>query len=103
MPHILCYNKLNSNCNDGEIMNSARRIVSDLKHQRIDLRTTADIKAMLSLAAELIGVSMSAFTLEAAYEKAKDIVKAHEIILLSDQERINFYHCLKNLLNQIKN
>ncbi len=66
-----------------------------LKQKRIDLRTTARIKNILTRAAELAGVSISTFMTQAAYEKAKKIISMHEIITLSDMERDQFLSILE--------
>jgi uncharacterized protein (DUF1778 family) len=60
------------------------------KLQRIDLRTTSRIKDALSRAAEVIGLSVSSFLIEAAYEKAQNILKEQEMIKLSNEERDKF-------------
>lgn len=69
---------------------SAQAHSEKIKLQRIDLRTSGKVKDVLNLAAELCGLSMSRFLIEAAYEKAKNLINAHETIKLSQAERDNF-------------
>jgi uncharacterized protein (DUF1778 family) len=47
----------------------------DSKFQRIDLRTTAEIKNTLVLAAKLLGTTVSGFLINAAYKQAQSLLK----------------------------
>lgn len=66
------------------------KVSASAKLQRIDLRTTATIKITLAQAAELAGLSVSSFLIEAAYEKAKSLIREQEILRLADVERDRF-------------
>lgn len=59
----------------------------EAKMKRIDLRVTSQIKTTLANAAELTGLSLSAFLIETAYERARNLIKEEEILKLSDAER----------------
>lgn len=67
----------------------------EMRQQRIDIRTSAKIKTALNEAADLSGISMSAFVLAAAYEKAKSLLHSQENITLSDVERDKFLTLLE--------
>ncbi|MEK8016283.1 MAG: DUF1778 domain-containing protein, partial [Candidatus Parabeggiatoa sp.] len=62
---------------------------------RIDIKTTPDIKNTLSRAAALSQQSISGFLLEAAFERAKRVLKEHETITLSNAERDRFFALLE--------
>jgi len=62
---------------------------------RIQIKTTQDIKSTLSRAATLSHQSISAFLLDAAFERAKNVLKAHEMITLSNVERERFFTLLE--------
>ncbi len=53
---------------------------------RINLRTSAEAKALIERAAAYMGTSVSAFLLQHAYEAAKRVVAEHEVILLSQRD-----------------
>lgn len=76
-------------------MATTQHVNEQAKLQRIDLRTTAKVKNTLTYAAELAGVSMSTFLVEAAYEKAQNLIKKQEALLLSDNERDRFLALLE--------
>ena len=44
------------------------------QHERIDLRTTAEIKTLIRRAAATAGMSVSAFLLDAAQERARQVL-----------------------------
>ncbi len=67
-----------------------------IKQERIDLRATHEVKEELKRAAYLSGEKLSAFTLKAAQEKAKQILSEKESITLSDKERDKFFALLEN-------
>ncbi|HPE61769.1 MAG TPA: DUF1778 domain-containing protein [Thiolinea sp.] len=51
--------------------------------ERINLRTTAEVKSLLSRAAGLRGLSLSSFLLESARHAAEEVLKGQEQIVLS--------------------
>jgi uncharacterized protein (DUF1778 family) len=77
-------------------MATVHQVTQSFKQERIVLRTTPKVKSALAYAAELTGAaSMSAFMIEAAYEKAKSIIKENEVITLNDHERDRFLSLLE--------
>lgn len=60
----------------------------------INIRINADIKGTLTRAAALSQKSISAFLLEAAFERAKSILEEYETITLSNVERDRFFALL---------
>lgn len=76
-------------------MATSHHITETIKQQRIDLRTTSKIKNILANAAELKGTSISAFMIEASYEKARMVIKENEVITLPDTERNRFLALLE--------
>lgn len=70
--------------------------VSQQKQERIDLRTTKEVKDLLIRAATLSRVSISSFLLEAACERAKHVIAKEESLILSDYERDRFLELLES-------
>jgi uncharacterized protein (DUF1778 family) len=56
------------------------------KQQRIDLRTTAEIKERLARAAALTGTTISSFLISAALERANRVIAEEQIITLSQRD-----------------
>jgi len=52
-------------------------------HERIDLRTSPEIKELIVRAASTAGMSVSAFLLATAQERAKQILAEREMITLT--------------------
>ncbi|MCQ8130733.1 type II toxin-antitoxin system TacA family antitoxin [Methylomonas rivi] len=65
-------------------------------YERIDLRTSTEIKTLISRAASLSGVSLSAFLVSAAQERAKQIVSDSETLNLSSRDWDAFFNALDN-------
>ena len=63
-------------------------------YERIDLRTSTEIKALLSRAASLSGVSLSAFLVSTAQERARQIVSDSETLSLSPRDWEAFFKAL---------
>jgi uncharacterized protein (DUF1778 family) len=61
---------------------------------RINLRTSAEAKAMIERAAAYMGTTVSAFMLQNAYEAAKRVVAEHEVIMLSQRDFETFARAL---------
>lgn len=57
-----------------------------LAHERIDLRTSPEIKALIVRAASTAGMSVSAFLLGTAQERARQILAESEMITLSSRD-----------------
>jgi len=66
-----------------------------LKQEQIHVRITADVKSTLTKAAELSGMSMSAFVLNSAIKKARDVLLSNQQITLTNKEREKFLSLLK--------
>jgi len=65
-------------------------------YERIDLRTSTEIKTLLSRAASLSGVSLSAFLVSTAQERARQIVSDSETLSLSPRDWEAFFNALDN-------
>ncbi len=66
------------------------------KLQRIDLRTTTEIKDTLALAAKLLGTTVSGFLIGTAYKQAQSLLNEQQSIKLNDTERERFFAILDN-------
>lgn len=53
---------------------------------RINLRTSAEAKAMIERAASLMGTTVSSFMLQNAYDAARRIVSETDTLLLTQQD-----------------
>lgn len=60
------------------------------KDERIDVRVSAEFKALFARAAALSGMSLSSFVLEAARTQAIRLIDEHERVLLNDEARDQF-------------
>ena len=69
---------------------------TSLRNERLDLRLNSEIKSLFSRAAEYSGTTMSAFIIDAARERAQDLIKQNEIITLSNNDRDVFLELLAN-------
>jgi uncharacterized protein (DUF1778 family) len=65
------------------------------KEERIDLRTSREVKELIQRAAELLGTSMSAFIIYRAYDAAREVIAQQEGLVLSDRERDQFLELLE--------
>lgn len=65
-------------------------------HERIDLRTSPEIKELIVRAASTAGVSVSAFLLSTAQERAKQILAESEMITLTSRDWNAFAKALDN-------
>ena len=61
-----------------------------VKNTRLDLRTTKAAKNMLEQAANVIGTNLSAFLLESAMTRAREILAQSQIIHLNLKEAERF-------------
>ena len=66
------------------------------KGERIDFRVNTEVKALFTRAAELSGTSLSGFVLEAARQRAMELIENHERIVLNNQGRDAFLAALAN-------
>ena len=69
---------------------------STLPNERIDLRTSPEIKELIVRAASTAGLSVSAFLLGAAQERAKQILTENESITLTPRDWRAFVKALDN-------
>ncbi|MGX2041365.1 type II toxin-antitoxin system TacA family antitoxin [Methylocaldum sp. MU1018] len=63
-------------------------------YERIDLRTSPEIKELIVRAASTAGVSVSAFLLGAAQERAKQVLSEAELMTLSPRDWDAFFTAL---------
>ncbi len=56
------------------------------KSSQINLRTSADSKAMIERAAALMGLTLSGFMLQSAYEAARRVVSDYDTLMLSQRD-----------------
>jgi uncharacterized protein (DUF1778 family) len=65
-------------------------------HERIDLRTSPEIKELIVRAASTAGLSVSAFLLGAAQERARQILADSEMLTLTARDWKAFAQALDN-------
>lgn len=65
-------------------------------YERIDLRTSPEIKELIVRAAATAGVSLSAFLIASAQERAKQILAESETLMLSPRDWNAFFAALDN-------
>lgn len=65
-----------------------------LKNARMELKTTSGLKQMLSTAATLSGLDLTAFVLSSAEEKAREVIEHHDALSLSCEEQERFLNVL---------
>ena len=63
-------------------------------YERIDLRTSPEIKSLIVRAAATTGVSLSAFLIASAQERAKQILAESETLTLSPRDWNAFFSAL---------
>lgn len=66
------------------------------RDERLDLRISTDIKSLVTRAAESSGMTMSAFVIEAARERAIKLIEQQERIILNIEARDLFLNALAN-------
>lgn len=64
--------------------------------QRISLRSTEDAKNVIQEAADLLGIPLSSFMLQVAFERAKDLIKNSQEIKLNSSDRDLVMNLLEN-------
>jgi uncharacterized protein (DUF1778 family) len=57
------------------------------RDERVDFRINSELKALFSRAAEISGVNMSAFIIEAARDRALQVIEQYERIVLNNDAR----------------
>jgi len=63
---------------------------------RINLRTSAEAKAMIERAAALMGTTVSSFMLQNAYEAARRIVTENNTLLMTERDFEAFTSSIEN-------
>lgn len=71
-------------------------LTSTQAHERIDLRTSTEIKELIVRAATAAGMSVSAFLLGAAQERAKQVLAETEMLTLTARDWNAFTRALDN-------
>lgn len=66
----------------------------DIKDARIEFKTSKDIKSLLQEASNALGMDLSNFLISTAVQRAKEIIKEDNILILSKQEWKNFQELL---------
>jgi len=66
-----------------------------IKDARVDIKTTKAAKATLEQAAYALGTTLSAFILDCAMPKAREIITQSNLILLTHQENERFITALQ--------
>lgn len=67
-----------------------------LKQARMELKTTEDIKDLISQAATLLGLDSTSFVLGLAAEKAREVLSKHSMVKLSLEGQKRFAELSKN-------
>ena len=62
----------------------------DLKDARIEFKTSRDIKRLLQEAANSLGMDLSSFLISTATERARNVIKEDNILMLSKKEWKHF-------------
>jgi len=70
---------------------------ANLTSERIDLRTSPEIKELIVRAAATAGLSVSAFLLSAGQERARQVLSEAELITLSPNDWESFFSALDSI------
>ncbi len=71
-------------------------VVDEPKSARMEQRTKPHVKATIERAAALTGIDATSFVTNAAYERARETILAHERTVLSAPDRDVFLAALEN-------
>lgn len=92
--------RVDSKARSGAVMTSKKAALKSThavaKPARIELKTTDTSKKVLTKAARLTGVDLQAFVISTAEEHAREVIKHHESLTLSDNEQKRFLEILSN-------
>ncbi len=66
------------------------------KKERLEARITTGQKTLFTKAADIMGISVTAFVVSSALEKAVSTVHGHETMTLSARDSAAFVHALLN-------
>lgn len=70
--------------------------IMSARMSRLDIRTTKKAKEVIESAANAMGVTLSAFILECAMEKASEVLEKARRISLSREESERFFDLIEN-------
>jgi uncharacterized protein (DUF1778 family) len=71
-------------------------MTDSVKNERITARVTEQVKNTLSIAANIMGATLNQFLIQAALEKAENIIEKDKIIYLSEEDIQLFFSALDN-------
>ena len=71
-------------------------ISHEQENVRLVARVPKDVQEIITNAAELTGVSMSQFMIDAALDKAKEVVERNRLLMLSMEGANRFFEALDN-------
>ena len=74
-----------------------------MKEDRMEFRTSHQERMQFEMAATYLGVNLSAFLRMAALEKAAEVVKENNVLVLSDRDRDLFLEALEKPAKPNKN
>ncbi len=74
----------------------AKEALAEPKSARMEQRTKPHVKATIEQAAALMGVDATSFVTNAAYERARETISAHERTVLSAEDRDVFLAALED-------
>ena len=84
--------------------------MTSAKNERITARVSGQVKDTLTVAADIVGSTLNQFLIQAALEKAENIIEKDKIIFLSNKDAQVFFNALdtppepnKKLKNAFKN
>jgi uncharacterized protein (DUF1778 family) len=66
------------------------------RDERIDCRVSSDSKSLFARAAELCGVTLTSFMIEAARERAMHLINEHDRLVLNNEARDAFMNALSS-------
>lgn len=77
-------------------MSPRRGLVMDtIKNERITARVSEQVKETLNSAAEIMGATLNQFLIQAALEKAENIIEKEKVIYLSKKDAEVFFSSLE--------
>ncbi len=74
----------------------------DLKDTRIEFKTSKDIKTLLQSAANSLGMDLSSFLISSATQRAKEVIREDNLLILSSSEWDKFQESIKTPKKQTK-
>jgi uncharacterized protein (DUF1778 family) len=68
----------------------------EVKTERLEARTTKELKELFQRAADLRGQSLTDFMISALHDLSVEVIQAHEVITLTGRNREVFLEALEN-------